>query len=127
MRWFGRLRLRALGLGRLLAFGDELMDLVVEYRQRHRALGKQGVVEGADVEVRTELALGFGAQGDDADFAELVAQRLARPGNVAVDFGGDLVLAQRGMVAQIGQRLVAAPALVCRPVSMTRRQARHIS
>ena len=31
----------------------------------------------------------------DLQFAELVGQRLSRPGNVAIDLGGDLVLGQR--------------------------------
>src|SRR3546814_5901392 len=59
----------------------------------------------------SDLLLGLAAQADDRQFAELVAQRLGRPRDVAVDLGGDLVLAQRGVVAQVGQRLLAGPAL----------------
>src|SRR3546814_15276329 len=44
--------------------------------------------------------------------AVLVAQRLRRPGDVAFDLGVDLVLGQRGAVAQVGQGLVAGPAHV---------------
>src|SRR5690606_8575713 len=94
-----------------LAIGDELPDLLLQHRQWHRALGQHRIVEGANVEIRAEFALGFRAQGDDADLAQLVAERLARPGDVAIHFGGYLVFAERGVVAQIGERLVATPSL----------------
>ena len=52
------------------------------------------VVEFAEVEFRSEFLFRFRAQFDDLDFAELVAQRLTRPRNVAIDFGFDFVLRQ---------------------------------
>src|SRR5690606_30744702 len=111
------LRSRAPGLGRprsgrLRARRDPGVDLLLEHRQRHRPEREDGVVEGAQVELRSEYLLRARAQFDDADLAELVTQRLAGPGDVAVDLGLDLVLAERGLRSEVVDRLLPGPALV---------------
>src|SRR5690625_2303312 len=103
----------SLGSGRGgLALGDEGADLLFQHRQRDRAQAQDGMVEGRQVEVVAQFRLGFATQLPDLQLAQLVAQGLGGPGDVAVDLGGDLVLGQGGVVAQEGQRLVAAPAQV---------------
>ena len=47
----------------------------------------------------------------DLHLAELVGDRLAWPGDVAVDLVGELQLRQGGIVAQISERPLAAPAI----------------
>ena len=69
-------------------------------------------MEGLDVELRAKFLFGFCPQLHDADFTKFVRQRLRRPRDVAVNFGRHFVFAERGVVAQVGQRLVASPAHV---------------
>ena len=51
------------------------------------------------IESCAELLFGLTAMATDLQFAKLVGQRLARPRDLAIDFGGDLVLGQRGAIA----------------------------
>ena len=90
---------------------DPGVDPVFEHRQRHRSQCQDRIVEGALVELRPELRLGFGAQPADGQLAELVGQRLSRPADVAVDLGLDLMLRQRGVAREIVDRLLARPAV----------------
>jgi hypothetical protein len=48
-------------------------------------------VEGAQIERRTERRFGALAQFDDLQLADLVGERLPWPGNIAVDFGANLM------------------------------------
>jgi hypothetical protein len=54
-------------------------------------------VEAAQVETRTQRRFRALAQLDDLQFADLVGERLARPGNIAIDFGANLVHRQCGV------------------------------
>src|SRR2546425_12912591 len=67
--------------------GDVLLDLELKELQRQGAVAQDGVVEIANVELVPELLLGFFAQLQNFALAHLVRQSLARPGNVAIDFG----------------------------------------
>src|SRR5688572_3051407 len=78
------------GLGGLL--GDPGIDVALQHRQRQRARAEHHVVEGADVEALAELGGRARAQLLDLQLADLVGQRLARPGDVAVDLVDDVVL-----------------------------------
>jgi hypothetical protein len=67
-------------------------------------------VEGAHVEALAQRRLRFSAQRSDAQLAQLVAQRLARMGDVAVDL--DLIIQRkiRGVRVQVVDGLLAGPA-----------------
>ncbi len=77
---------------------------------------------------RPELFLGFTAVPADLQLAELVGEGLSGPGDVAFDLGGDLVLGERGVGAQVVHRLLAAPAELmdarCRSPGGTRATSR---
>jgi len=64
-----------------------LVDAGLEHGERQRAVVEQGVVESADVEALAQGFLGALAQGADAKLADLVAERLAGPDDVAVGLG----------------------------------------
>src|SRR5690606_2637014 len=82
-----------------------------QHIQRDRAVAQHRVVEGADVEAGAEFAFGALAQGADAELADLVAQRLRGPADVAVHLGLDIRLGQRTVVAHEGDRSLLRPAL----------------
>src|SRR4029077_15066776 len=69
------------------------------------------VVKGTDVEMLAEGLLRPGARLEDGALAQVVRQRLARPGDVAIDLGGDLALRQRGVLAAVIDGLLPRPAL----------------
>src|SRR5882724_5073606 len=58
---------------------DPMLDMRLQETQRDRTLLQDRFVEGADVELAGQLALGFGAQFADLELAKLVGQGLARP------------------------------------------------
>ncbi len=68
-------------------------------------------MEGAEVELRAEGRFRFVACVHDGHLAEVVAERLAGPGDVAIDFGLDLVVGERGVVAEVLLGLFAGPSL----------------
>src|SRR5215212_11031302 len=70
-----------------LRLGDVSVDLILEKIERQRATPQYCVVEVADIEARSELALRLGAQLSDLQLADLVGERLSRARNVAIDFG----------------------------------------
>src|SRR3546814_5251914 len=74
--------------GRAAGLGDVGAHLRLQHRPRHRALGQDHVVELARVDARAQRLFGLLAQLQALQFAELVARRLRRPGDVAVDLGG---------------------------------------
>src|SRR5579862_1682914 len=65
-----------------------LVDHLVKHCQRHRCGGEPSIMEVADVELAAEAALGLGPQFQPARLPHFVAGRLARPGAIALDFGG---------------------------------------
>jgi hypothetical protein len=65
-----------------------------------------------DVEVFAQLYLGTGPYLQDFKLTNLVGQRLARPGNVAVDLVYDVVLGLGRIVLEEVDRLLPCPALV---------------
>ncbi len=52
-----------------------MLNVRLEEAEGDGALLEDGIVEGADVELGTEAALGFSAQLADFELAELVGQR----------------------------------------------------
>ena len=74
-----------------------------------RAAAEELVVEGAHVEPVAQRLLGLGAQRLDPELADLVRQRLARPGDVAVDLVVDVEIALAGVLLEVVDRLVARP------------------
>src|SRR5215472_6564507 len=91
-------------------FGDEAVDPRRQDRQWHRTELEHRVVEGADVEALGECLLGARSSFENGALAEVVRQRLSRPGDIAVYLGADLALGQGGIRAQIVHRLLARPA-----------------
>src|SRR5579862_9069562 len=93
------------------ALRDEAVDAGFQHRQRHGAEREDRVVEGAQVELGAERALRLRARFLDRHLAQVIGERLARPGDVAVDLGLDLVIGKRRVLARIGDRLLARPTL----------------
>ena len=87
------------------------MDLVLEHLQRQRAGIEHLLVELADVEFRAERGLGFVAQAADGQLAELVGERLAGDGDVALDLGSRVGLRFARVGQEIVDRPIARPAL----------------
>src|ERR1700722_1462421 len=98
-------------VGSATALGDEALDPGLQYRQGHRAELKHRIVEGADVESLAQCLLSPGPPFENGTLAEVVRQRLARPGDVAIDLGTDLALRERGVLAEVVDRLFARPPL----------------
>ena len=67
-------------------------------------------MELALVELLAERRLRFAPVPADLQLADLVGEGLGRPGDVALDLGGDLVLRERRVVPEIGHRLLTRPA-----------------
>ena len=65
--------------------GDIRVDLLFEEIERQRAVPEHDVVEFPDVEARAQRLLGLAAQFFDLQLAELVRERLSRPGDIAID------------------------------------------
>src|SRR2546429_1114787 len=71
---------------------DVSVDRRAEGLQGHRAVLEDRVVEGAKIEPRTEPLFRVGAEPPDLELADLVGERLSRPGDVAVHLVYDVVL-----------------------------------
>src|SRR3954469_8488300 len=87
------------------------LHLLVEQVERQRPVLEHGGVEGADVEPIAELAPRFFAKLEDPQLANLVARRLPGIVDVALDLLDDVALGQQRIGLEIGDRLLAAPAL----------------
>jgi hypothetical protein len=70
--------------------GDELGHALLHHRQRDRADGQNGIVKAPLIESWAEFLFGLSAMTTDLQLAELVGQRLSRPRDAAIDFGGGL-------------------------------------
>src|SRR5262245_38003537 len=90
---------------------DPAIDFALEDLQRHRAVAQDLAVKITDVEAGAELGFGPAAQRPDAQIAHLVAERLARPGDVALDLGFDVRGRERRVRDHVLDRLLASPAL----------------
>src|SRR3974377_1702412 len=106
-----RWRLLHVWIGATPTLGHKALDARLEHRQRHRAELEHRIVEGADIETLAERVLGARARRENGTLAEIVGQRLRRPGDVAIDFGADLTLGERRVLPQVIERLIARPAL----------------
>src|SRR5690606_14792971 len=95
--------------------GDEAAHLALQGRQWYRSQAQHLVVEGLLVEAVAEFVLGLAAQVQQGAVADVVGQRLARPGDVAVDLVDHVDLRQRGMAGQVVDRLLPAPAVLVQP------------
>ena len=69
---------------------DIFVDVLAEHVHRHVAAKDNGVVEGLDVELRSERRLRPVAEAVDRGVTDLVAARLAGPAAVAIDFAPGL-------------------------------------
>ena len=82
------------------------------------------VMEAAQVELGAQLLLRPRPQLADLELAQLVGQRLAGVGDVAVDLGVDIGVGQGRIVLHEGDRLLLGPALGvdarCRPPAASR-------
>src|SRR5262245_53831154 len=86
---------------------DPAIHLRFEHTQRHAALLQQRVVKIADGEGLAQRRLRLLAQARDRELPDLVAERLAGPGHVALH----LALGVLAPAPEIGNRLLARPAL----------------
>src|SRR5688572_6026772 len=84
-------------------------DELVEGGEGNGAVGKDGVVERAEVEAIAELLLRVRPQLADLPLAHLVAEGLPRPRDVAVDLGRHLVQRERGVRGQVVDGLLPRP------------------
>jgi len=64
------------------------------------------------IELRTQRLLRFTTMPTDLQLAELVCYSLPGPGDVAIDFGGDLVRRQRDIVLHVLKRPIPRPTIV---------------
>src|SRR5207249_10449730 len=94
---------------------DVSVDRRAEGLQGPRAVLEDRVVEGAQVEPRTEPRLRAGAKAPDLELADLVGERLSRPGDVAVHLVHDVVLREGRVREHEVDRLVPGPALRVHP------------
>ena len=110
------------------AAGDPVVDLALEHGQRQRAGHQHLGVEVLEVEAAAERLLGLGAQLEDLELADLVGERLAGNGDVALDLGGDLGLGSC-RYCRACSRIACSRVqpLAWMPVSTTSRIARSIS
>jgi hypothetical protein len=70
----------------MLLCRDPLVRSRVQQVERQDASVKHLIVEGAQVETCPQFLLGSFAQLPEFELAELVCERLRRPGNVAIGF-----------------------------------------
>src|SRR5215468_6450383 len=87
------------------------LDLFLEDVERQRPGAENLVVEGPDVELRTELLLRPFAQLEDLQLAHLVTQGLAGPGDVAVGLALDVRLVDGRVRVEVVDHLLARPLL----------------
>src|SRR5436309_12186316 len=66
-------------------------------------------MKAADIEARTELALGIGPQFADFELTDLVSQRLCGPDDVTINFHGDVLIRLGGIGAEEVNGLIARP------------------
>jgi hypothetical protein len=69
------------------------------------------VVEGADVEFRAEGLLRAGAEFENLQLADFVAESLGGSGDIAVDFGVDGGVVETGVGVEVVDHLLAGPVL----------------
>lgn len=75
-----------------------MVDFFFEEVEGEGAFEEDEVVEGFDVEFGAELCLGFVAEFGDFELSHFVGECLSGPGDVAVDFVGDVEFAFGGVV-----------------------------
>src|SRR3954466_472130 len=95
----------------LFLFGNPAVDLGGEHVHGYGTIAQYLAVEFAHVEPSAERRLRPGAQCRDVQLAELVAERLARPHDVALHFGSDVTFGHRRVVEHVLDRLLARPTL----------------
>ncbi len=84
-------------------------------------------MEFANVELRPQFFFCPLPQFLDFELADFVGERLARPGNVAVNLAGGVVFGGGDVGQKIVDGLLSSPVLVVHSGVDTRRTARHIS
>src|SRR6202041_153526 len=94
-------------LGFLLC--DPAVDALPQGIEGQRAGINDLVVEGAELESIPQLLLGLGTQLQQFELSYLVTQRLRRPGNVAIDFGLNIGLADGRVLTEVIDHFIAAP------------------
>src|SRR2546426_12161627 len=70
---------------------------------------ENGVVKLPDVKSRSELPFGFRPEFANFEFTHLVAESLARPNDVTVDFDDDVLIRLRRVFAKELDGLIARP------------------
>src|SRR5882724_412910 len=91
--------------------GNPALHLRLQDAERHPTILQQRVVEIAEVERGAQRRLGLPPQAQDLELADLVAERLAGPGHVALH----LALCAFTPAAEVGDGLLARPALGVQP------------
>src|SRR5688572_13283521 len=87
------------------------IDLLFQHVKRQRAVLEHGGVEALDVESVAERPPRLVAKLQYFQLPDLVARRLARIVDVALDLLDDVALAEQRIVLEIADRLLAAPSL----------------
>src|SRR5687768_16127018 len=88
---------------------DPRLHPVAQDLQRQRAAQQELVMKCANVEALTQGRLRFLAQRPEAQLADLVSERLARPGDVTFQFGLNVVRRERGVLREATARLLDVP------------------
>src|SRR3546814_11365746 len=97
------------GIGAFSAVGDQLVDAAIDLGNRHRSERQHSIVKGFQVELRPQPLFGAPACIDKGEFADIIAERLSGPRDVAIDFGTDPKPGTRGVVVQVVLPLFPAP------------------
>src|SRR3954453_14977140 len=89
---------------------DPRLDPAAEDRERDGSALEDAIVELAEIEARSERALGFGAKASDLEVARHVRARLSGPRDVAIDLLRRLRRRHRGVLEEESDRAIAIPA-----------------
>src|SRR5204863_7709701 len=89
---------------------DPLIDSLFQDIERKGAVVDERVVEASQVEPLAKRSSRFRAKRLDPELPELVAERLSRLDDVAVDLRRGERAGDSRMTAQVGDRLLAVPA-----------------
>src|SRR4026207_2359325 len=93
----------------LTAYCNPTLDLRAKHTERNGPILEDAIVECLDVELVAQLGTSFFAQPHDLGAADHVGRRLARPGDIPVDFALGDVLRQHCVAEQVIERLLAGP------------------
>src|SRR5262245_55905109 len=86
------------------------VNSLLQYVQRHRALGQHDVVKAAEIELCAQARGRLRAELANLELTNLVAERLTGPDDVPIDLDADVLRGLRRVGGEELDRLLARPA-----------------